>query len=142
MAEMIDFEEAQCEAAPERKFDVRPFKARDIAPAVRIVNKIGLREFAKALSPASVRELVGEAEGEEGVEAVGLGVMLDIAVIVCENFDRAEDDLFALLASLAGMKKDEVYELPLDDAFELVHSVFTARGFADFFTRVRALTSK
>lgn len=139
MAEFIEIEDAR-EAAAEPKFGVRPFRATDIAPMVRIIGKIGLKEFSRIVSPENVKALMGKTEdGELRMNVVGVGIALEIASVVCENFDKAEGDLFALMASLSGLKVKDVEELSLADTFDMLYAIFTAKDFSDFFKRVRSL---
>lgn len=138
MAEIIDIDEARESAKP--RFGIRPLRAKDIAPMARIIGKIGLKEFAAVLSPASISALVGRTdEGELRPDIVGVGIMLDVSAVVCENFDKAEKDLFGFMASLSGLTVKEVESLSLADTFELLHAICTAGDFADFFKRVRSL---
>lgn len=154
---VIEFEEVRSEARQALKFSIRPLRAKDVAPMVRIVSKIGLREFKDVISLDAINVFVEKAEmsleGESpegegapndgGADAVaslvGVGAFLDAAGIVCENFDKAEADIFRFLASVSGQTVKEVEELPIADLFELVFAVFKAPDFGDFFTRVKAL---
>lgn len=139
---MIDFDKAQEEAA-EPKFGVRPFRAKDIAPMVRIVSKIGVKEFAGVISPGSISALMAKTDdGDEQVNVVGVGVVLEVVGIVCENFDRAESDIFSFMSSLTGMTRAEVEDLSLADTFDVLYAIFTAKDFSDFFKRARALLAK
>lgn len=128
------------------EFEIRGLQARDVAPMTRIMSKIGVKDVASALSPESLKEIVSGAatEADEGsrVQVAGLNLVLELATIVCENFHKAESDLFKFLASMAGMKEKEVAELPLPDVLDLVVAVFSSEGFMDFFRRVQALLAK
>ena len=138
---VIEFEAISEEPKREPKFAIRPLRAKDVAPVVRIVSKIGLREFKDVLSLEAVSAFVERAEGDEdaAVSLVGVGAVVDAAGIVCENFDKAEADIFKFLASVSGLNLKEVEDLPIADLFELVFAVFKAPDFGDFFTRVKAL---
>lgn len=138
---VIEFEEVRGEARQALKFSIRPLRAKDVAPMVRIVSKIGLREFKGVISLDAINAFVDRAEGDEdaAVNLVGFGAVVDAAGIVCENFDKAEADIFKFLASVSGQTVKEVEELPIADLFELVFAVFKAPDFGDFFTRVKAL---
>lgn len=141
MTNIIDIEKARDEAAA--KFAIRPLRAKDIAPMVRIIGKIGLKEFAAIISPENISALIGKTDdGELRTDIVGVGIMLDVAAVVCENFDKAEKDLFGFMASLSGLTIKEVEELSLADTFEVLHAICTAGDFADFFARVRSLLAK
>ena len=131
------------------EFEIRELQARDVAPMARIMGKVGIKQIANALSPASLKAVVDingtdVEDGEERervmtrTEEIGMGIMLEIASVLCENFDKAEKDLFRFLASMAGMKEQEVAKLSLADTLDLIAAVFTSDGFSDFFKRVQA----
>lgn len=122
------------------EFDIRPLRFKDVAPMARIVSKIGLREFKQVLTPEAIGAFAETAEdGQSVAEAVGAGVLIDAVGIVLENYDKAEDEIAAFLASVAGMKKSEVMELTLADSVALVKSVAAAQGFDDFLKQASAL---
>lgn len=154
MAEIIDFETTQEDGKP--KFSVRPFRAKDIAPMVRIISKIGIKQFAGVVSPQNVKAIMDKSNGaevedsdrgeevDEGdqVNAVGVGVVLEVVGIFCDNFDKAEGDIFAFLASMTGMTRAEIEDLSLADTFDVLYAIFTAKDFSDFFKRARVLLAK
>ena len=122
------------------EFDIRPLRFKDIAPMARIVSKIGLREFKQVLTPEAIGAFAETVEdGQSVAEAVGAGVLIDAVGIVLENYDKAEDEIAAFLASVAGMKKSEVMELTLADSVALVKAVAAAQGFDDFLKQASAL---
>lgn len=122
------------------EFDIRPLRFKDVAPMARIVSKIGLREFKQVLTPEAIGAFAETVEdGQSVAEAVGAGVLIDAVGIVLENYDKAEDEIAAFLASVAGMKKTEVMELTLADSVALVKAVVAAQGFDDFLKQASAL---
>lgn len=122
------------------EFDIRPLRFKDVAPMARIVSKIGLREFKQVLTPEAIGAFAETVEdGQSVAEAVGAGVLIDAVGIVLENYDKAEDEIAAFLASVAGMKKSEVMELTLADSVALVKAVAAAQGFDDFLKQASAL---
>lgn len=138
---LIEFDDISEKPSRGTKYSIRPLRAKDVGPMVRIVSKIGLREFKDVISVDAITTMVEKAGGDEekAVNIVGFGAVLDAAGIVCENFDKAEADIFKFLASVSGLTVKEVEELPIADLFELVYAVFKAPDFGDFFTRVKAL---
>lgn len=140
------------------EFEIRELQARDIAPMTRILSNIGIKQIASSLSPDSLREIVAasvqdeeadEGKGGEGAkegltrtEEIGMNIMLEVASVLCANFDKAESDLFSFMASMSGMKQKEVSELSLADTFDLMLAIVTSDGFSDFFKRVQALLAK
>lgn len=126
-------------------FNIREFKARDIAPMTRIISKIGLRQFAGIIDIRSVMGIVGDGDADVSAEAaaqIGVGVIIEAASVIIENFEKAENDLMLLMASLSGMKVEEVMDLSLADTMDLVYAIATHEGFSDFFTRAKALLGK
>ena len=122
------------------EFDIRPLRFKDVAPMARIVSQIGLREFKQVLTPEAIGAFAETVEdGQSVAEAVGAGVLIDAVGIVLENYDKAEDEIAAFLASVAGMKKTEVMELTLADSVALVKAVVAAQGFDDFLKQASAL---
>ena len=122
------------------EFDIRPLRFKDVAPMARIVSKIGLREFKQVLTPEAIGAFAETVEdGQSVAEAVGAGVLIDAVGIVLENYDKAEDEIAAFLASVAGIKKSEVMELTLADSVALVKAVAAAQGFDDFLKQASAL---
>lgn len=132
------------------EFEIRELQARDVAPMARIMGKVGIKQIANTLTPASLSAIISanEADGEEQengmtrTEKIGMGIMLEVASVLCENFDKAEKDLFRFLASMAGMTEQQVAKLSLADTVDLTVAVFTSEGFSDFFKRVQALLAK
>lgn len=128
--------------AEECKFEIRKLSFKDVAPMARIISKIGIREFKGVVSPENIAAFMDGKDGEphaNALESVGVGVLIDAAGILCENFDKAEQDIAEFLASVSGMKKKDVMELSISDSFELVMAVFKSEGFADFFRRAAVL---
>lgn len=122
------------------EFELRPLNARDIAPVARIISKIGIREMKNVVSIDAILSTIGDEEDRESkVDVVGFGIVLDAVGVICENLDKAESDIFKLMASVAGMKEKSVAELPLGDFADLLVAFLQKDDFKDFFTRVLKL---
>lgn len=115
------------------EFQIRTLAAKDVAPMCRILSCIGLSEFRDLVVP------LAQPDGGLSVEEVGIDVVLGAADIVLKNVDKAETELFAFLASLSGLSREEVAELSLGDFLDLLVAVFRSDGFADFLARAKAL---
>ena len=112
-------------------YHLRPLVATDMGAICKIITKVGVRQFKECFK---VEDFKGK-----NVEAVGFGVVFDIAGIVISNIPRAEDEIQAFLASLTGMSVEEVKKLPLADYGEMIMEVVMKEDFRDFFGRVMKL---
>lgn len=118
-------------------FEIRPLSYSDIAPMTRIISRIGVREFANAMSPESVRAMMGGSEDRaEKVSKVSISLVFELAGIVLANFESVSDDLAKFLGSVSGMTAKEVKALSLADTYDLLQAILSSQDFKDFFTRV------
>lgn len=113
------------------KYELRPLVATDMGAICKIISAIGVRQFKDCFK-------VDDFKGKD-VEAIGFGVIFDIAGIVIANIPMAEDDIQAFLASLTGMKVADIKKLPFADYGELIMEVVMKDDFKDFFKRVMKL---
>lgn len=130
----------EAETAPETAYrpahELRPLQARDLFAFATILKKIGVRQFQGVLNAEAVKEAIdamGDDRSEEAVADVGASVFFEAAGILLENVDRAETDIYRLLASLSGMTAEEVQCLPLGEFADMLVDVFKSPGFGDFF---------
>lgn len=125
------------QAIEPKKIELRKLEAKDIAPVVSILSKIGLKEIKECFNPADLQELA--KSGEEAATAVGLTVFTELAGVVFANYERCQDDIFRFLASLSGKSKEEIASLPMDSFAEMVIEVIKKEEFKDFFKVVAKL---
>lgn len=125
------------QAIEPKKIELRKLEAKDIAPVVSILSKIGLKEIKECFNPADLQELA--KSGEEAATAVGLTVFTELAGVVFANYERCQDDIFRFLASLSGKSKEEIASLPMDSFAEMVIEVIKKEEFKDFFSVVAKL---
>lgn len=125
------------QAIEPKKIELRKLEAKDIAPVVSILSKIGLKEIKECFNPADLQELA--KSGEEAATAVGLTVFTELAGVVFANYERCQDDIFRFLASLSGKSKEEIASLPMDSFAEMVIEVIKKEEFNDFFSVVAKL---
>lgn len=118
---------------------LRKLEAKDIAPMVSILSKIGLKEIKECFNPADLQELASGKNAEEAATAVGLTVFTDLAGVIFGNYEKCQDDIFRFLASLSGKSKEEIAKLSLDTFFELLIEVIKKEEFKDFFKVVSKL---
>ena len=125
------------QAVEPKKIELRKLEAKDIAPVVSILSKIGLKEIKECFNPADLQELA--KSGEEAATAVGLTVFTELAGLIFGNYEKCQDDIFRFLASLSGKSKEEIASLPMDSFAEMVIEVIKKEEFKDFFRVVAKL---
>lgn len=117
-------------------YDLRPLKASDMGMICKALSKIGIREFKECFQLGDLKD------AKENVEAIGFGVLFDIAGIIIEHIPDAEKEIQTVLASLTGMPAEEIKALPFADYGEMIIEVVTKDDFKDFFGRVMKLFSR
>lgn len=123
----------------EKTYTLRMLKADDLFSVLRIINKIGLNELKKCFDGETVRKAMADAGKEQESDlaaAVGMQIMLDVASLVVERLPECRKELYQFLASLSGMKEQEIADLPMGTFAGMVMDVLQKDEFADFFTQV------
>lgn len=111
----------------ETKFNLRKLEARDLFPLSTIMSKVGVRQLKGIFKQAF------ENSNEENRTAANFDVAIDIAGILLDNLEKCEQHIYRFLASLSGMKENDIATLPPADFIELIIEVVTKEDFKDFF---------
>lgn len=128
----------------EATYTLRSLQGADIFPMSAIIKKIGVKEFKNAFQDEEIKDLVksinsGEISKDAAANQAGMAVILNIVDVVLGNLPRAEKDIYKFLASLSGMKPDEVAALPMATFTGMVIDVIQKDGFKDFIKVVSRL---
>ena len=129
----------------EKTYELRGLMADDMFIMFSIISKIGIKEFKACFESDDVKAAVlnmakkadenGDAEADEGADvvSVGISVALDTASILMANIGKCKNDIYALLASLSGMKDKDIAKLPVKTFTSMVIDLVKKKEFADFF---------
>lgn len=135
MSEVVEgkFETAvdETDISTEEKYKLRPLVATDMGAICKIITAIGVRQFKECFNVDNIKDV--------DVEAIGFGVVFDIAGIIISNIPKAENEIQSFLASLTGMTVPAIKKMPFADYGELIIEVVTKQEFQDFFKRVMKL---
>lgn len=128
----------------EATYTLRSLQGADIFPMSAIIKKIGVKEFKNAFQDEEIKDLVksinsGEISKDAAANQAGVAVILNIVDVVLGNLPRAEKDIYKFLASLSGMKPDEVAALPMATFTGMVIDVIQKDEFKDFIKVVSRL---
>ena len=117
-----------------KKYELRPLVAADMGAICKIITAIGVRQFKECFNVDQIKE--------GNIEAIGFGVVFDIAGIIISNMPKAEEEIQSFASSLTGMKVSEIRKLPLADYGEIILETVTKEEFQDFFRRVMKLFNR
>lgn len=128
----------------EATYTLRSLQGSDIFPMSAIIKKIGVKEFKNAFQDEEIKGLVqsinnGDMSKDAAANQAGMTVILNIVDVVLGNLPRAEKDIYKFLASLSGMKPDEVAALPMATFTGMVIDVIQKDEFKDFIKVVSRL---
>lgn len=128
----------------EATYTLRSLQGADIFPMSAIIKKIGVKEFKNAFQDEEIKDLVksinsGEISKDAAANQAGMAVILNIVDVVLGNLPRAEKDIYKFLASLSGMKPNEVAALPMATFTGMVIDVIQKDEFKDFIKVVSRL---
>lgn len=128
----------------EATYTLRSLQGADIFPMSAIIKKIGVKEFKNAFQDEEIKSLVnsinnGEMSKDAAANQAGMTVILNIVDVVLGNLPRAEKDIYKFLASLSGMKPNEVAALPMATFTGMVIDVIQKDEFKDFIKVVSRL---
>lgn len=132
----------------EKTYELRGLMADDMFIMFSIISKIGIKEFKACFESDEVKSAIKNmfeqkknADDEEekadadndGIVSVGISIALDIATILLANIGKCKNDIYALLASLSGMKARDIAKLPAKTFTSMVNDLVKKEEFADFF---------
>lgn len=139
-----DMEEKTMET---KAYVLRELRADDVFLMFRIISKVGVQEFKACFESDAIKAMIGKMKkGEDkktavdgNMFAVGMVVVFDICSLIVEKLPNCRDDIYAFLASLSGMTKDEIAALPMVTFTEMIVDVIKKEEFKDFFGVVSKL---
>lgn len=112
-------------------YTFRKLTSADIFPVCGILKKIGIKEIKTAFKDNDISALM--RGGKVDVEAVGMGVMMDIIGIVISNIPSCEKEIYTFVSSITGMKVEELKALKMAEFTDIVIQIIQLDDFKDFF---------
>ena len=86
-----------------RPYTLRKFKDGDLFPLLNILKKIGIKDCKEAF--------IQVATGDKTVKQVGILTAFDMADIFIGNLPKAETEIYALYADMAGITVEQIKEM-------------------------------
>ena len=117
---------AEVVAEAKKPYEFRKLGAPDVFDMVRIINKIGIKDFKACIEGDGIKGIIrqmvedkkAEAEKAEAADEssndesvvieVGVGVAMEIASVLFEKLPCIETDLYKLLAQTSNLSVEEI----------------------------------
>lgn len=111
---------------------MRELKTKDIFTMSAILQKVGVKVEAEVEQVVDGEKvLVAKTQTQMGAEMI---------LALGENLHKAEKEVNAMLADLAGVPADEFADLPLSQAYDIMQEFKELPGVKDFFTQAASST--
>ena len=107
----------------------------------RLLNKIGIKELKdnESLKNTIFMFMGGTANGKIDVQKIGIDIFLEIASLITECIPKCENELYALLASVAEVSVEDIKTQSPAVTFEMIVDFVKKEEFKDFFKVVSKL---
>lgn len=83
-----------------KPYTLRNLRDADLWPLIKILKKIGVRDFKTAF--------IQIASGKMTIKELGILTTIDIADILVGNLGKAEEEIYALWSDISGIPVDEM----------------------------------
>jgi hypothetical protein len=115
------------------KVVIRELQFSDAFSLIRIIKKMNIKEEVKGIfadASGMTKEQIDELSNEKGIHFV---------MMLVENLDRAEQEIYEFIASLSGIPKDQIAALQLEETFEILMQLTQLKGLKSFLQSVGKL---
>lgn len=139
-------------AVDQKPYTLRDLCGRDVFPMSRIISKIGIDRFKEAFNQDDIKAMVKSANRQSGeddsddapvsndvITSVGMSIVLSAAQIVLAHVSDCESEVYDFLASLSGMKAEDIAALPIETFAGMIVDVFQKPEFSNFIKVVSKL---
>ena len=135
--------EVETEIVVEKPYTFRRLSSPDIFPMLRIIGKIGIKEFT-AENAKGNEEVTEEAENTKGnifgaFAVNGATVILGIADVIISKLPSCENDIYQILSQTSNLSVDEIKALDAAVFFGMVIDFIMKEEFKDFIKVVSGL---
>lgn len=124
------------EPVPEEKpYTFRKLQTTDMFLMFKVLNRIGFKDLKdnEGLKNTLFLLMGGTANGKVDVNQLGMDIFFEAAAVLFESIPKAESEIYTLLASVSGMKAEEIKTQPPAITFEMIIDFIKKEEFSDFF---------
>lgn len=125
----------------EKPYTFRKLQTTDMFLMFKLLNKIGFKDLKdnEGLKKTLFLFMGGTANGKVDAEKLGIDIFFEAAAVIFEAIPKAENEIYSLLASVSGMKAEEIKTQPPAVTFEMIIDFIKKEEFGDFFKAVSKL---
>lgn len=125
------------QVAPEepKPYTLKRLQSRDVFPMLRILSKIGVSELKDCFTSPEIVKAISKAQasgGEVDLSSVGVGVVFEMAGVIVDNLPKCEQEIYAFLSRLSGLKVEYIMNMDAVVFFEMIVDVIKKPEFKDF----------
>jgi hypothetical protein len=139
MSEAIKKNEEMMETV--KPYTLRKLETADVFPMFRLLNKIGFKDLKdnEGLKKTLFVFMGGNVNGKVDVNALGMDIFFEVAAVLFDAIPKAETEFYSLLASVAGVKVDDIKKQSPAVTMEMIVDFVQKEEFRDFFSVVSRL---
>jgi hypothetical protein len=123
----------------ERPYTFRTLNASDTFLMMRIIGKIGVKEFASCMEADKLKQIVESVQEQKQdqkqddvITAVGFSVILELVGVITNNLPKCENEIYQLLANVSGQTVDHIRNMSFIDFTTMVVDFVKKEEFRDF----------
>lgn len=123
----------------ERPYTFRTLNASDTFLMMRIIGKIGVKEFASCMETDKLKQIVESVQEQKQdqkqddvITAVGFSVILELVGVITNNLPKCENEIYQLLANVSGQTVEQIRDMSFIDFTTMVVDFVKKEEFRDF----------
>lgn len=121
----------------ERPYKLRKLKDGDLFPLLKILKKIGIKDYKKAFIQTIDEKKAPEKETDESqdgiLEQIGIMTSFDIAEILIEKLPSVLDEAYELWADISGIPSEEIKDMEFGTLPLMIIDTFSEAKNTSFF---------
>ncbi|SHH36091.1 hypothetical protein [Clostridium grantii] len=111
---------------------MRNIVTADLFTIAKIVKKMNVKQQLKQILFSNVEDIKGKTDNE--IILAKKEAQFEIIMMIIENIDNAEQDLYAFLAKITEQKAKDIQNMEIDKFIELMQELFESESFNKVFT--------
>lgn len=113
-------------------YEFRTLTAADIPAMCKIITAIGIKEFRACFESEEVARIVKSGGENPDYSTIGVGIFIDLASVVLGNLPKCQNEIFAFLASISNLSREEIEKMELASFAQMVIDVIQKPELEDF----------
>lgn len=112
------------------EYTFRKLCAKDIFPMANIISKIGVNEIKNCFESEAIKKMINAKNAD--TSAIGISIAFDIGSVILNNLPKCQNEIFAFLADITGVKAKDIENATLPEFAEMIFEFVKKEEFRDF----------